>query len=124
MVPTLLLSATLAASLSLQPGESWLFRIDRGKPVAARQVASDAAPARGEVRVSARRLMGTMLTVLNNSPTAYTYRATLVGADGTTIVAKSCVMPAGNRLAMESWPQASAVVRLSEFKPTRAANCR
>jgi hypothetical protein len=124
VAPSFLLTAALAASLTVQPGESWLFRIVQGRPVAAHRVAATAVPARGEVRLTARRMMGTMLTVLNNSPTAYTYRATLVAADGTAITAKSCVMPAGNRLAMESWPQTAVAVRLSDFKPTRAANCR
>ncbi len=30
----------------------------------------------------------------------------------------------GNRLAMESWPQVSVAVRVSDFKPTTAAVCR
>ena len=120
----LLLVAAAAASLSVHPGESWLFRIDHGRPVAARQVKSDTAPGRGEIRITARRMMGTIITALNNSPTAYTFRATLIAADGKAIVAKSCVLPANNRLAMESWPQVAIAVRVGDFKPTRAANCR
>ena len=124
MATPLLLAAALAASLSAQPGESWLFRIANGQPIAARLVAPNATPARGEIRLSVKRMLGTTVTMLNNSPQAYTYRATLVGADGKTIVAKSCVLPAHNRLAMESWPQVAVAVRVDSFKPTRETNCR
>ena len=122
MLLTLALAA--AASLTVPVGESWLFRIDRGRPVAARRVAASQAPRRGEVRVTARRMIGTTLTALNNSPTAFTFRAELIGADGRPLLAKSCVLPAGNRLAMESWPQPAVAVRISAFKPTDTANCR
>ena len=113
-----------AASLTVPAGTSWLFRIADGQPTAARRAGADSVPARGEIRVTARRMLGTTLTLLNNSPTAYTFRATLVGADGKAITGKSCVLPAGNRLAMESWPQVAVAVRISDFKPTKSANCR
>jgi len=119
-----LLTAAVAASLTVQPGTSWVFRVDQGRPVDARRVAATATPAPGQIRITARRMMGTMITLLNNSRQAYTYRATLIAADGKTIVAKSCVLPANNRLAMESWPQVAGAVRVSDFKPTRDANCR
>lgn len=124
MVFPLLLTAALAAGLTVQPGESWLFRIDHGQPVAAQRVAPTTTPRRGEIRLTAKRMMGTMLTLLNNSHQAYAYRATLIGADGKAMVAKSCVLPAGNRLAMESWPQVAVSVRVSDFTPTRDARCR
>jgi hypothetical protein len=124
MATPLLLAAALAASLSAQPGESWLFRIANGQPTAAHRVAPNATPAGGEIRLTVKRMLGTTVTMLNNSPQAYTYRATLVGADGKTIVAKSCVLPAHNRLAMESWPQVAVAVRVDSFKPTRETNCR
>jgi len=69
-------------------------------------------------------MMGTLITLTNNNRTAFTYRATLIGGDGKAIVANSCVLPAGNRLAMESWPQVAGAVRVSDFKPTTAAVCR
>ena len=124
MALPVLLVAAIAASLSAQPGESWLFRVARGEPVAARRVAATAAPAPGEIRLTVKRMMGTTVTLLNNSSQAYTYRATLVGADGKAIVARSCVLPARNRLAMESWPQVAVAVRVEGFKPTRDASCR
>jgi hypothetical protein len=125
----LLASALLAAPLSakeftVRTGESWIFTIRHGHADKARRVAADSLPARGEIRVTARRMMGTTVTMLNNSATAYTFRATLVGLDGKALTAKSCVLPANNRLAMESWPQVAAAVRLSDFKATTAANCR
>ena len=113
-----------AASLTVQPGESWLFRIAKGQPVASRRVKANTAPAPGEIQLTVRRLLGTTITLRNNSRTAYTYRATLVGADGKAIVARSCVLPAHNRLAMESWPQIAVAVNVADFKPTRDASCR
>ena len=118
------LAAALAASFTAQTGESWMFHLAKGEPVAARRVEATARPAPGEIRLTVRRMLGTTATLLNNSAQAYTYRATLVGADGITIVARSCVLPAHNRLAMESWPQAAVAVRVGNFKPTRDANCR
>jgi hypothetical protein len=113
-----------AASLSVPVGESWVFRIDHGRPVAARKVSATHPPAKGEVRVTARRMLGTTLAALNTSATAYTFRAELIGADGKVSTAKSCVLPANNRLAMESWPQVAVAVRVGDFKATTAANCR
>lgn len=123
-MPSSLLVAALAASLSAQPGESWLFRIANGEPVAARRVTATTPPAPGEVRLTVKRMMGTIVTMLNNSPVAYNYRAILLAEDGKAIVARSCVLPARNRLAMESWPQVAATVRVGDFRPTRDASCR
>ena len=119
-----LVTAALAASLSVQAGESWLFRVANGQPVAAHRVPATAAPAAGEIMLSVKRILGTVVTMRNNSPIAYTYRATLVGPDGKAIVARSCVLPANNRLAMESWPQVAIAVRVGDFKPTRDSSCR
>ena len=124
MAISILLTATLAASLTVQPGESWLFRVAQGRPIEARRVAATATPAPGQIKLTAKRMMGTMVTLTNNSRIAYTYRATLIGSDGKTVVAKSCVLPAGKRLAMESWPQVAVAVRVSGFEPTTAALCR
>ena len=120
MILSLLLAA---AGLTVPMGESWLFRIGRGEPVAARRVAADHAPARGEIRVTARRMLGTTLTALSNGAAAYTFQAELIGADGKASTARSCVLPP-NRLTMESWPQVAVAVRIGRFKPTSAANCR
>ena len=69
-------------------------------------------------------MIGTTLTMLNNSPTAYTFSAILIAANGKQVAARSCVLPAENRLTMESWPQVAAAVRVGDFRPTTAANCR
>ena len=124
MALSFLLTAALAATLTVQPGETWLFRVAQGRPVEAQRVAASAAPAPGQIKLTARRMMGTLITLTNHSRVAYTYRATLIGADGKTILAKSCVLPANNRLAMESWPQVAVAVRVSDFRPTRDAYCR
>jgi hypothetical protein len=113
-----------AASLTVPAGTSWLFRIADGQPTAARPAKADSIPARGEIRVTARRMLGTTLAALNTSATAYTFRAELIGADGKVSTAKSCVLPANNRPAMESWPQVAVAVRIGDFKPTKSANCR
>ena len=118
-----LLIAAAASTLTVATGETWLFRVAHGQPTAAHRVDAGAIPKRGEIRVTARRMLGTTLTLLNNSATAYTFRATLVGPDGKSIVGKSCVLPANNRLTMESWPQAAVAVRIGDFKPTKSANC-
>ena len=59
------------------------------------------------------------MTVISNSQRSYTYRATLIGAGGEEIGAKSCALPPNNRLAFESWPQTAGAVRVSDFKVTR-----
>ena len=124
MTLSVLLTAALAASLTAQPGETWLFRVAQGRPVQAQRVDVTAAPAPGQIKLTAKRMMGTTIMLTNNSRVAFNYRATLIGADGKAIVAKSCVLPAGNRLAMESWPQRAVAVRVGDFRPTRDANCR
>ena len=43
----LVLSLALAASLTVQAGESWLFRVEQGRPVAAHRVAGDGVRERG-----------------------------------------------------------------------------
>ena len=124
MTFSLLLTAALAAGLTVQPGETWLFRVAHGRPVDAQRVAATALPAPGQIKLGAKNMMGTLLTLTNNSRVAYTYRATFIATDGKAIVAKSCVLPAGNRLAMESWPAVAARITVRDFKPTRDARCR
>ena len=117
----LLIAATPAlaapSGLTVRSGETWLFRIALGQPVGAHRVALGTLPAPGEVRVTVKPLAGTMLTVQSNAPTQYLYRATLIFADGTASAAKSCALPANNRLALESWPQRAVAVRIADFKP-------
>ena len=92
MAFSILLTAALAASLTVQPGETGCS----ASPMAARsrRSASTPPPPRpGQIKLTAKRMMGTMLTLTNNSGIAYTYRATLIGGDGKAIVARSCILP-------------------------------
>ena len=118
-----LVSAPLSAQgLTVRMGETWLFAIDKGQPVAARKVDSKAAPAAGQIKVSLRPMMGTTMSVINNSRFDYAYRATLIMPDGKVGAAKSCAVPANGRLAMEHWSTPVAAVRLSNFKPAPAGS--
>jgi hypothetical protein len=60
-------------------------------------------------------MLGTTMTITSNNPTAFTYRAELIGADK-PIAARSCALPPDGRLSFESWPQTATAVRLSDFK--------
>ena len=120
-LPLLLLAAApvSAQGLTVAMGETWMFRIDRGQPAHARKVSPTTAPRAGEIRLTLRSMMGTTMTLISNSPRSYTYRATLIGAGGKEIAAKSCALPSDNRLAFESWPQTARAVKVSDFKVTR-----
>ena len=108
-----------AAGLTVRTGESWIFTIVRGQPAGARRVAPTAVPRKGEVQVSVRAMMGTMMTIRSNNPVAYTFRAELLGVTGPGTV-RACTLPANDRPALESWPKAATAVRISDFKPARA----
>ncbi len=119
----LLAAAPLAAKpLTVRTGETWLFTIAKGQPAKARKAAANASPAPGEMKVTLQPLMGTTMTVTNNSKFDYAYRATLILPDGKTGPAKSCAVPANGRLAIEHWSQRLAAVRLSDFKPAPAGS--
>ena len=124
----LLLSISLAASpvsakgLMVRMGETWVFAIDRGQPARARKVAVTTSPAPNQIKVSVQPLMGTTMTVTNNSQYDYAYRALLVMPGGKTGASKSCAVPAGGRMAIEHWPKPVAAVRLSDFKPAPAGS--
>ena len=123
-----LLTALLAASpagaaqLTVPMGETLMFRLERGQPTLARKANPTTKPRPGEIRVSVRSMMGTTMTMISNSPKSYTYRATLIGANGAAVAARSCALPGRNRLAFESWPQTATAVRIGNFKPTRGNN--
>jgi hypothetical protein len=119
-----LLAATpvSAKPLTVRMGETWLFTVANGQPAKARQADAEAAPARGEMKVTLSALMGTTMTVSNNSKFDYAYRATLVLPGGKTGPAKSCAVPANGRLAMEHWRQKVTAVRLSDFRRAPAGS--
>jgi len=113
----LLAASPLAAKpVTVRAGESWIFAIQDGQPVKARKVAASVKPAKGEVVVTVRAMMGTTMTITSNNPIAYTYKAELIGGEK-LVPTRSCTLPANNRLSFENWPQKAAAVRLSDFKP-------
>jgi hypothetical protein len=120
----LLVSApALAAPLTVRTGETWLFTIDHGQPVHSRTADAAAKPATGEVKVAVRALLGTMMTISNNGPQGYTFKAELIGTDGKAVNARTCTLPPGNQPALESWPQKAAAVRIGDFKPAKGGRC-
>jgi hypothetical protein len=108
-------AAAKAPGLTVKAGETWQFSLFRGQPVKARKARPDAKPAPGEIQVTVRTMLGTTMTITSNNPTAFTYRAELIGADK-PIAARSCALPPDGRLSFESWPQTATAVRLSDFK--------
>ena len=103
----LALSILLAASpvsakgLTVRMGETWVFAIDRGQPARARKVAATASPSPNQIKVSVQPMMGTTMTVTNNSKFDYAYRALLVMPGGKQGASKACAVPARGRMAME-----------------------
>ena len=119
----LLVAAPAAAKpLTVSMGETWVFAIANGEPARARKVDSKALPIAGEMKVSLSALMGTTMTISNNSKFDYSYRATLILPGGKAGPAKSCAVPANGRLAMEHWKQRVEAVRLSDFRPAPAGS--
>ena len=122
LLTLLVTSPSTAKPLTVRMGETWVFKISNGQPAKTRRVEPKVVPGRGEIKVTLQPLMGTTMTVSNNSKYDYAYRATLVLPDGKTGPAKSCAVPANGRLAIEHWPNRVAAVRLSDFKPAPAGS--
>jgi hypothetical protein len=106
---------TQAAGLTVRTGETWLFTIRNGEPAQARKVTPSAKIPKGQIKVSVRPILGTAMTVTNNSPLAYTFRAELISG-GKATVARSCTLPAKARPVFEQWEQKAEAVRISDFK--------
>ena len=122
-----LILAALAAPLSAKPltvgmGETWLFAVRNGSPVNARKVAAITAPAPGQFKVSLQPMLGSTMTMTNNSRFDYAYRATLVLPSGKPGAAKACAVPANGRVAIEQWTKPVAAVRLDRFKRAPAGS--
>ena len=124
---SLVLLAALAFStpvcanpLTVRMGETWVFAVRGGSPVEARKVQADTRAAPGQLKVSLQPLFGATMTVTNASRFDYAYRATLVLPTGATGTAKSCVVPANGKTAIEQWTKPVAAVRLDRFKPAPA----
>ena len=104
-----------AAGLTVRTGETWLFTIKDGEPAQARKVTPSAKIGKRQIKVSVRSILGTAMTVTNNSPIAYTFRAELISG-GKATVARSCTLPAKARPVFEQWEQKADAVRISDFK--------
>ena len=115
-----LATPSFAKPLTVRMGETWLFAVRHGAPVDARKVTSATAPAPGQFKVSLQPLFGATMTIANHSRFDYAYRATLVLPTGATGAAKSCVVPANGKTAIEQWTKPLAAVRLDRFKPAPA----
>ena len=117
----LLLSAApaQAAGLTVRTGETWLFTVKNGEPAQARKVSPSAKIPKGQIKVSVRAMLGTTMTVTNNSPIAYTFQAELLSG-GKATIARSCTLPANARPAFEQWQEKAEAVRISGFKPASA----
>ena len=126
LVPALILAA-LAAPLPAKPltvrmGETWLFAMRGGTPVGARKAIATAIPQSGQFKVSLQPLLGSTMTITNNSRFDYAYRATLILPTGKPGAAKACAVPANGRVAIEQWTRPIAAVRLDRFKPAPAGS--
>jgi hypothetical protein len=106
-----------AAPLTVLAGESWVFSIQRGEPVRARRVKAGARLSAGQIKVTVIAGLGTTMTVINNSRTAYTFRAQPVGAPNAK--SRTCTLPANSIPVLEYWPVKAKAVRIGTF---RAAN--
>ena len=104
-----------AAPLTVKTGETWLFTIKKGEPAQARKVTPSATIPKGQIKVAVRAMLGTAMTITNNSPIAYTFRAELVSG-GKATVARSCTLPSNARPAFEQWEQKAEAVRIGGFK--------
>ena len=116
-------TAPLSANpLTVRMGETWLFAVRGGSPVEARKVSVTTAPAPGQFKVSLQPLLGSTMTMTNNSRFDYAYRATLVLPSGQPGAAKACAVPANGRIAIEQWTRPIAAIRLDRFKRAPAGS--
>lgn len=108
-------SSAHAAPLTVRAGESWLFTLRNGEPANAHKVQPTAKPARGQVMVTVRALLGTTLVAANNSAIVYSFNVELL--PGTSVAAiRTCTLPAGGKPVLEQWDRKAAAVRLSNFR--------
>ncbi len=127
LVLALLLAATAstlgAKPLTIKMGESWAFQIAKGEPVKAHKVAAAAKPAKGEIMVTVKAFLGTMLTAVNGTGQGWTFKAELLSG-GKGSPARTCTLPASKIPTMEQWQGKQAdAVRISKFVPAKDGNC-
>ena len=104
-----------AAPLTVRVGESYVFVVKNGEPAQARKVALNAKPAKGQIMVTVKPMMGTSMFMTNNSPVAYTFRAEILQG-GKAVNARPCTLPANGRPIFEQWQQKADAVRIGSFK--------
>jgi hypothetical protein len=63
--------------------------------------------------------MGTTMTVTNNSPIAYTFRAELLQS-GKVVAPRPCALPANARPIYEQWKEKAEAVRIGGFTAASA----
>jgi hypothetical protein len=97
----------------VRPGESWVFAVKNGEPVNAHKVPASAKPAKGQLLVTVRALLGTAMFVTNGSGTAYNFRAELMRG-GKAQAARACSLPARGKI-FEQWDKPADAVRISRF---------
>ena len=117
LILSFLLAATpaQAAPLTVRTGETWLFTVKNGEPAQSRKIPASAEIPKGQIKVSVSSLLGTAMTITNNSPVAYTFKAELLSG-GKATVGRSCTLPPGARPAFEQWDQKADAVRIGTFK--------
>jgi hypothetical protein len=112
-----------AKPLTVKVGESWAFQIKSGDPVKARKVAPGTKPAKGEIMVTVKSFLGTMLTAVNATGRGWTFKAELL-KNGKASPARTCTLPKTTAPTMEQWQGKQAeAVRISKFVPADGGNC-
>jgi hypothetical protein len=115
--------AAQAKPLTVKVGESWAFQIKGGDPVKARKVAASAKPAKGEIMVTVKSLLGTMLTAVNATGRGWSFKAELLNGSKAS-PARTCTLPSNTAPIMEQWQGKKAeAVRISKFVPADGGNC-
>lgn len=126
LLALMLLAAPVAAParpLTVKVGESWAFQIKRGDPVKARKVAATGKPAKGEIMVTVKSFLGTMLTAVNATGRGWSFKAELLNG-GKASPARTCTLPKTTAPTMEQWQGKNAeAVRISKFVPADGGNC-
>jgi hypothetical protein len=125
LAPMLLVApvAAQAKPLTVKVGESWAFQIKGGDPVKARKVADSAQPAKGEIMVTVKSFLGTMLTAVNATGRGWTFKAELANG-GKSSPARTCTLPKTTAPTMEQWQGRQAqAVRISKFVPADGGTC-
>jgi len=119
MLLLLVAAPVQAAPLTVKTGETWIFTIRNGEPAKARKVTPSARIAKGQIKVSVRALMGTTMSVTNNSPIAYTFRAELLQG-GNVVAPRPCTLPANARPIFEQWKEKADAIRIGNFTAASA----